>query len=207
LAPRLEAWFFDRAGKHGYVHHLYGLYPLIEMFLGGDHGYVLGYQHRDGRVHPVLGKEPVEAIEWGLPLLWSTTEAFVDALILEADLVNLWSDARPAVKDVLDLFWRHPTDEEVAAWGSFPHAAEQTHSHYARLAEPVRLTWLLESTRSYRLSLRPQSTWPAGTAAASAAPFRGLLAFRLWLYDEVPRLRRRQWLSEQFTLLIELATY
>lgn len=59
------------------------------------------------------------------------------------------------------------------------------------MAEPIRLHRVVASARRGRLQLRPDMSWPAGTARVSALPYRIALSGRQTVTGELPRVRRR----------------
>lgn len=202
LVSRLDAYYYDRAAGHGFVDHPPNLTACIEMFCAADHGTVTGYEAHDRGVRATQAAPPAAVIEWGLPLVRASISAFADTLLLDDELLDRTADARPALRDVLELFWDHPTPEEVAAWGEFPTDVDQAHSRTVPIARPVRLADVVQTARAGRLQLRPTFSWPVGTARASGPLARGLLEARWRLGRELPRARRRSaWLRDQAQLL------
>jgi FMN phosphatase YigB (HAD superfamily) len=203
LAPLLEAYHYDAAAGHGYVEHPSGLAGCIEMFCAADHGTVTGYERRDGTIAPVLAPPPTATLAWGLPLVRATAYAFADALVLDEGLVDVRADVRPAVRDLLALFWEEPTPAEVAAWGPFPIDVDQAHTKTTEMASPVDLAAVATQARATgRIQLRPTLSWPVGTARRSGPVARRLLEARFRLGAELPRARRRAaWLRDQAAVL------
>jgi FMN phosphatase YigB (HAD superfamily) len=191
LAPALDGWFYDHASRTGLVRHMFDLEACVEMFCAAEAGGVIGYARSGERVRPVLGPRRADLAEWGLGRVRATVGAFADELVLDSDLVDPAADARHAVNDVLESFWTRPTPDEVAAWSAFPLTIDMFHSRTVRIAEPIRLRRLLGSARRGRVRLRPDMSWPVGTARVSAAPFRAALGGRATLSRELPRVRLR----------------
>lgn len=184
-----EAWFFGCAPGQARVQPPPSLSALIEAFCVADHGPVTGYEWRDGVATPVTKPDPADVVGWGLPLVRATTAAFVDSLHLNEHSVDPWVDLRGAIRDVLNLFWLSPSQQEVAAWGAFPITVDQAHTALGTLAEPVRLAYVIESLRSGRPKLRRRPTWPMGTALVSGTPYRILLKSSWWLRRGWQRLK------------------
>lgn len=202
LVPHLEAYYYDRAAGHGFVDHPANLTACIEMFCAADHGTVTGYERSDGAVVPTLAQSPTAVLQWGLPPVRAAIAAFVDVLELDDELVDRHADVRPALSDVLRLFWEQPAPQEVEAWGAFPADVDQAHSRTVPIAKPVRLGEVVQTARAGRIQLRATFSWPAGTAQASGAGARRLLRARWRVLRELPRARRRAaWLRDQAALL------
>jgi hypothetical protein len=169
------------------------------MFCAGDHGAVVGFRREGDRIHPVLRTPTSPMQDWGLPLMRRTTSAFVEtfAAMLQAtpDLVDLDADLRRPIHKVMELFWLHPTPEEVHGWGSFPVEVGLISSTVLPLAEKVGLRQVARALRARSLAFRSAHSWPRATAMISSWPYRALLTAGWRLREEMPRLRRRlRWL-------------
>ena len=93
----------------------------LEAFAAADHGTLVEYAEVNGRAVPVLAAERNESvIEWGLPLLRRSVEAFCHELLLDDDAVDHRGDVREGTAGALRAFWNGPTDAEARAWGTFP---------------------------------------------------------------------------------------
>lgn len=182
LASHLEAYFFDRSRDEAYVAPLPGIQVMIEMFCVADHAPITGYTTTpDGRVGPVIDGVFDEALEWGVPRVRRVVEEFVDVLVLDDDLVDSWTDLRPAIDELLREFWTSPTPEEVAAWGAFPVASDEVHSDHYAIAKPVSSEWILEALKTRARKVRKGGGeagvghiwyWPAGVVASSPLQYR-----------------------------------
>lgn len=168
LVPALDGSFYDHAARTGYVRHMFDLEACIEMFCVAAEGSVVDYERSGDEVRPVLGPPRSDLLDWGLALMRETVAAFADDLLLDGDLVDHTADARAAVNEVLEMFWTAPAPDELQAWSSFPLTIDMFHSRTAPMAEPIRLHRVVASARRGRLQLRPDMSWPAGTARVSA---------------------------------------
>jgi len=208
LADHLRAYFFDRDRDEGYVAPVPGLQVMIEMFCVADHAPVTGYRRApDGRIEPVIDGAFGESVAWGLPRVRRAVEAFVDALVLDDDLVSPRMDMRPAVDELLREFWLSPTRDEVTAWGAFPVASDEVHSSHYPIAKPVSAEWISRAVRS-RLPGKVRKGgepgvghiwyWPAGVVANSGLQYRAAYRAYAQVRQELPRARRRvAWARER----------
>lgn len=211
LASHLQAYFFDRSRDEGYLAQVPGMQLLIEMFCVADHAPVTGYRTTpEGRVEPLIDGRFDEAVDWGLSRVRGVVEDFVDALVLDEDLVDPWMDMRPAVDELLRAFWMAPTSDEVEAWGSFPVASDEVHSDHYAIAKPVSARWALQAVKTRALRTRASDRepgvghiwyWPAGVIANSPAQYRAAYRSLSRIRRELPRTRRRvAWLRERLTV-------
>ncbi len=175
---------------------------MVEIFCSGDHGTLTDYEETPEGVRPVLTQGREAAVqEWGLPLVWRTVDAYVDALPLDATNRYLHVDAHLALTAVMRQFWEWPTRAEVDAWSSFPWEVGQgRRQRIVALAGPFRLRALATSvaraapslTRSKQAVRRAQrSEWLAASIAMSNLPARALLRPRATARDLVVRTTRR----------------
>jgi predicted HAD superfamily hydrolase len=197
---RMEAWFFDDASKHGYLPYLASTTSLIEMFCAADHGSVVGYRQEENRIKPILrtAESPMKA--WGLPRIHQITAAYADAFTqsLKGELCDPHTDVRHGLREVLRLFWLEPSPEEARWWGTFPVEVNLNNSHVRPLAAPMKTREIARSFLSGQLALRPQHSWPRGTALASSWPFRAVFSCIGFFKAGLPRFRRRMaWLEAQ----------
>lgn len=208
LASHLQAYFFDRSRDEGYVAPLPGIQVMIEMFCVADHAPVTGYTITpDGRVGPVIDGMFDEALEWGLPHVRRVVEEFVDDLLLDDELVDPWTDLRPAIDELLREFWTSPTPEEVSAWGAFPVASDEVHSDHYAIAKPVSSEWILQALKTRARKARKGGGeagvghiwyWPAGVVASSPLQYRTAYKAIARARSELPRARRRiSWLARR----------
>jgi hypothetical protein len=72
-----------------------------------------------------------------LPLYRQTVYAFGSALTCAAPLPD--GDIRPAVWQVMDASWCHPTLAEAQAWGTYPYDSDPAGTATRALARPICL--------------------------------------------------------------------
>lgn len=208
LASHLQAYHFDRSRDEGYVAALPGLQVMVEMFCVADHAPVTGYTRTpDGRVGPVIDGAFTEAVDWGLPHVRRVVDEFVSALVLDDDLVDPWTDLRPAVDELLREFWTSPTPDEVDAWGAFPVASDEVHSDHYPIAKPVSAAWIRQAVktriRQNRAGGREPGVghiwyWPAGVVANSPLQYRAAYQAITRVRRQVPRTARRaEWARQR----------
>jgi len=99
-----------------------GLLTLVELACTADHGSVVGYEDRDGTVHPIFASDQnADVVDWGLPVVHETVRNVARELLTDPELVGLSSiDLRPCILDVFSLFWTEPTKVEAEVWGAYP---------------------------------------------------------------------------------------
>jgi FMN phosphatase YigB (HAD superfamily) len=202
---RLEAWFFDDASKHGYLPYLASTTSLMEMFCAADHGSVIGYRQEGNEIQPVLRTADSPMKGWGLPRIHQITAAYADAFAqsIKAELCDPYTDVRHGLREVLRLFWLEPSSEEARWWGTFPVEVNLNNSHVRPLAAPMKTGEIARSFMAGQLVLRPQHSWPKGTALASSWPFRALFWCLNSFKAGLPRFQRRiAWFQAQFATAI-----
>ena len=206
ISPLLDAWFFDDAGKGGYLPYLASTSSLIEMFCAGSHGAVIGYEQKGNEIVPKLRSEFSPMQEWGLPILWKATADFVEAFTRTMqgaqNIVNLDVDLRHGIRDILQLFWLRPSRLEVKYWGTFPAEVNLNQTCVRALAGAVRTREIVNAVFRQR-KLRAEHTWPTGTAIASPLPYRLLLQLFWRVRAKLPRLRRRAaWMKARVATMV-----
>jgi FMN phosphatase YigB (HAD superfamily) len=177
-ASAREAYFFDERKRSGYLNVVPDIIPLMEMFCAGDHGTVVDFQTRNGRIVPVL-KEQVNqpVIDWGLPLFRRTVIAFTDSLTLDHELVDVWANVRPATVEVLRAFWTRPSGEVARAWSGFPwEDGLGLQTYRAPLARPYGWRDAFWATLHGRVKPHHRAGWLAGSLAISSPGVRFWLA-------------------------------
>ena len=164
---------------------------LVEMFCADTVGRTLGYETRDGRVHPVLEKQTnVPVVDWGLPQMQQVAVRVAELVAprLSTHVVNV--DSTACVWDVLRAFWTDPTPAEARVWGSFPWE-EEMWPPYVPIAERISAVDIAgRALRGEKQKIRRRNSWRAGSAMVSAQPWRTLLTLRTWQDDNRARLGR-----------------
>ena len=173
-APRRECWLFDKATQCGFVKAgNYAALPL-EAFCQADHGTVLGYEERGGRMVPVMqdGRRNPLMMRWGHLIVRRTICQFAEELVLDASLVNARTDSRPAIAALLASFWKTPTKEEALAWADFPFEWDQSGTNWKPLA--VRFGWndVFRSLLEGHPAKRWPWQWSEGSLCISSSPIR-----------------------------------
>lgn len=168
----VQAWMYDEIAGLGLLDDFPSSSTMVEAFCAAAQGSVEGYDVDSGGVVVPRRDSANPRVEaWGLPLVRRTVTAFVDALVLDADLVDLEADVRLPAAAACDLFWRTPRRAEALAWGPFPWEENLAPSRFTDLAtaygvEDVRRRWAGESTTAVR------RLWREGSLAMSSAPVR-----------------------------------
>jgi FMN phosphatase YigB (HAD superfamily) len=112
----LEAYFFDQRRQTGLP--IKGIRYATEIFCSANHGTVLGFKKKDGKISPILEQNlNQEEVAWWIPILRATIDCFIDNLVLDSSLVNPYSDVRECVAQVFTAFWLTPSYLEAKAWG------------------------------------------------------------------------------------------
>ncbi|WP_098060893.1 hypothetical protein [Longimonas halophila] len=196
------AYFFDAHRDAGYRNVLQGsgMYTLLETFCTADHGSVIGYEHKDNSVRPVLEPAwPARMEAWGLPIVRNAVDAFLEGLTQHPALFNATADMRPALAKCIQLFWDTPTAAEAEAWGQFPREQGGAHEKDPKPLAP-RYTWSAPAAfarygSSAHERLTHKFSWPAASLQRSSPAIRRsiekVLAMRekaRWVYHA---LRRR----------------
>ncbi len=135
-----ECYLYDHRRALGYRRRR-GFGTCVQMFCAADHGTVIGYEQRDGRVEPLLEQAVDDSlIAWGLPVVRETMRHVAEALVMDDQLVDLRADLREVASDLVAMFWSTPTRAESAAWGAFPFVGAEADGEAAKpLAS--RYTW------------------------------------------------------------------
>jgi FMN phosphatase YigB (HAD superfamily) len=160
----------------------------LEAFCAADHGTTIEYAEEAGTVVPVLeqaGNPPVS--DWGLGLMRQTVAEFADALVLDQDLVDPDSDARPVTLRALREFWMRPKESEARAWGSFPwEDGFGKETRYQRLARGYEWSHVGRAARDGRIHRFHRAAWPAASLVLTP-PLR---RFALRAAAKISRLAR-----------------
>lgn len=136
----LEAYFFDERVNQGFLDNT--IKDALELFCSANHGTALGYEERNEEVHPALEEGINQSvIDWGLPLLRESVNCFVENLLLDPGLTNLYADTRGCSAQVFEAFWLNPSVKEAAAWGDLPWEDHLPHSGGKRLLWAERYEW------------------------------------------------------------------
>ncbi len=177
-AHRREAYYFDQRAASGFLGAVPDLIPLMEMFCAGDHGTVVDFTERDGRVSPML-KEVTNrrVVDWGLPLVRRTIASFVENLVLDPALINPWADVRAVSTDVLRRFWVYPSIATARAWSDFPwEDGLGQETYWNSLARAYGWSDVVRALWRWQLEPHHRASWPAGSLKLSPRLVRFALA-------------------------------
>jgi FMN phosphatase YigB (HAD superfamily) len=171
-----HCYFFDDDRQVGYGNDLRFLATPIEIFCAANHGVVMGYQERQGVIHPVLREEcNSSAMSWGLETVHRTIGQFVDCLHLDPSLVNERADLRPCTSSLLKCFWKTPLLSEAVAWGRHQFEADQAGAYQLPLASPYSLKDVWDTYRRGGNPRRNDCEWKPGSMAMTHPVVRKLI--------------------------------
>ena len=167
-----HAYMLDERTNSGFMGNWDRFFLFTETFFVGDHGSVLRFTDDDDTIRPVLtNAKNQELIDWGLPIVWDTVAHFADALLLDVDLVNPWSDLRQTLVDVLAPFFDNPSAIEASSWGGFPWEEEGPDGQleWHALASPYGWSDVIRTFRSGQIPRSHAAHWTGGSVALSSA--------------------------------------
>lgn len=171
---RLGYWNQLPARGHGVLRLNHALW---EIFLSADHGSVLGYREAGGKfVAELREARNKRALSWGVATLQAAVLKFAECWLEVGARPMLNSREWLAVARAVYLkFYRQPTLEEAATWGSISFADGQLEQEFHCLTPPLGgPPWRGISHRH-----RPLYWWPEGAQAQQACwPLRLYLALR-----------------------------
>lgn len=164
-----DAYLFDGGRCVGAAYQaIPGLTHLLETFCAGSHGLVTGYERTGARVWPVFKEAENEgALRWGLPTLRATVARFVNAVVLDRDIVELDADLRPAIAALLAALALGPEPGEASAWGPFPFNDDQTEALTRQLAYPYGAGEVATALLLGRERWKYHRYWPAASRRLS----------------------------------------
>lgn len=168
-----EAYMYDHRRGRG-LRRKRGFGTCVQMFCAADHGTVTGYDEQAGQIIPTLQVEHDDAVaSWGLPVMREAIDQFLDHLVLDPDVLDPYADVRRVSCDLVDLFWRHPTTREAAAWGSFPfEGADATDDVTRPLAHAYTPSYIRDAVRGGRFPDLGWQHWYEASLALSSSPVR-----------------------------------
>jgi predicted HAD superfamily hydrolase len=150
---------------------------IVELFLTGDHGSVVRYEEKNGKVEPVLQSvENNTALKWGLHHHQSAIVASAEELArcFDFNSVEMNLVAKLATKNFFNFFYK-PLPEEAEIWRKLPFGSNQEDSLYYSLV-PNLSKW--EATMAIGFpSRRPVGFWLEGSAALKQSPIAGPFSF------------------------------
>lgn len=173
-SKRLFAYVYDTARGEGLQWRVPDVPFIVETFCMGDHGIFAGYRREaDGRISATLRSERnAGADPWGLGIYRSTLLTVAE----EVDL-DIASDARPLVHELMKAFWLHPTRDEAQVWGSYPYDSDPTGTAARPLARPFSFGEVTSGLIRGRVS-RDDRAWIRGSLTLSS-PFARFISRKL----------------------------
>ena len=160
---------------------------LFEVFCTATHGTTIRYaRSEDGSTRPVLASATNEEAEnWGLRIQQESVQAFTRDLLSVARLAQLdllahVGDLSTAASLMIAKLIGEPTRSEAEALGSFPHAADQSHTGLLEIAPPLPVSPLEWFRRLRNRGHAPLiSYWPEGSIIRTFGRSLGLVIIRL----------------------------
>jgi hypothetical protein len=160
---------------------------LFEVFCTATHGTTVRYaRSADGSTQPVLASATnEEAEDWGLRIQQESVQAFTRNLLsiarlAQIDLLAHVGDLSAAASLMIAKLIGEPTRNEAEALGSFPHAADQSHTGLLEIAPPLPVSPLEWSRRLRNRGHAPLiSYWPEGSIVRTFGRPLGLVIIRL----------------------------
>lgn len=124
-----KAYFFDR-NQNEQADMILGspdICVLMEVFCAADHGTVLDFRERSGRVVPICADHAwVEiANDWGLAKFREVVLSVAQRVRVDDLTVDDIERNKPAVASLLRAFWKNPDNAEACKWSAFPWDAGQ----------------------------------------------------------------------------------
>ncbi len=194
-----QAYLFDEGRKLGYRNVLHpgsAIFTVMEVFCTADHGTVTGYRTNGEAVIPTLESTWRERmLEWGLPVVRRTLDAFVDGLTDYADGLSDRANARDAFMELLTTFWHDPSSAEAHAWGAFPREIGQGDETTVKpLAPPNHWTSLPQYARhgsQAHQHIGHRFSWPQGALVRSSFALQSSIDLTLRIRRRLIRMARK----------------
>jgi hypothetical protein len=166
---------------------------LFEIFTSADHGSVIDYREKDGRIEPAFrGTGNNTALEWGLTALQGGILRFCSSWVEDGPGETLPLNAyQETTRQIYRKFYRQPTGEEARVWGTFRHSDQQAEDKYEYLV-PDMSCWRMVGTLLFNRTHRP-FWWFEGAIA------RGGFVLPLQLYIFL-RAAKRRWIDKACVL-------
>ena len=173
---QISGWFGDEVRRCGYG-PTPGRAALMEVICAADHGTTLGYERDGDRIRLQLNETQARAaLDWGLPVVRSTMARFMDELCLDREFVDLDTDVRPAISEIMAMLWESPTREEAQVWGRFPFESTSGRGDLpAPLASRYRLGEVMASLARRELRDRTWFEWSAASEQLSGPIAAGII--------------------------------
>jgi predicted HAD superfamily hydrolase len=158
---------------------------LLELFARGDHGPLMGFSEKNGRIVPNFGQIP-DRQQAEVRLFQSAVLSFVAHAERAAELVPNADLACAVIENYLDFF-RAPERSEAEAISAIEHADQMLEQRYTSLCRPMSCGEALTACTDYHL--RPPGWWLAGQAQLGPAPvlrvYQAAKHIKWWLKSRV----------------------
>jgi hypothetical protein len=141
---------------------------IIETFCMSDHGIVADYQREpDGHIEGIAETPANPAVQaWGFDIFRSTVYEFCDRIEWSGVPPTAPIELRSVISRLLHAFWMTPTQQEAAAWGSYPYDSDPLARATRPLARPFDPNHLKAVVRGEPI-IREDRAWLQGSLALS----------------------------------------
>lgn len=183
-----HTYFSDHPLRRGHRGRLNEVY--LNVFGGADHGATVGYERDADLMVPILASDRDRDLRsWGRLIIHETILSFVDGSWLDPGALDLEVDMRPAIADVLRMFFGSPSAAEARAWGTYPFDPGDDGVVSGSLAKPLSIRQLPGALRHGRITTRGNE-WREGSLAITPPVTRALLRSGLAIRNRLARLVR-----------------
>jgi hypothetical protein len=190
-AEHPEAYLLDLKSRTGL--DVAGIVTALEMFCTADHGTLVRYRRSEGKIEPVVREGMQDAVlNWGYGLIVDVVLRFAEEVYLDQDVLDAWTDLRPALSELFNAFWLAPTHAEAERWGTFPFEdgwGEQ--SIFLQLSSPYIAAEVVECLARRRSPWHHRHDWKGGSIALSRSPTRQVMKALVFAGTRSPTLYRR----------------
>ena len=130
-------------------------------------------KHEDGTIEILYRESHLEEEEsaWDVNLVNDMIVEFAKTIDLETYITDLDANLRPALRDIIQMFWHDPTAEEVKIWGQFPFESVSSGKGVYSLCEPYQCRDIVAGICPSILPIHRRQ-WRHGSLAASPAPIK-----------------------------------
>ena len=147
-SDNMYAWFSDCENPRRLDADEY-IIPMTELFTAADHGGVVRYVRKDGRVTPILKSETNQTgMEWGVQTqqegILKYAENALD-LLTRDDVECMDNEVVNFLERNYRLFFTQPDRFEAETYGRYPLAEEQNEAYHMPMAQPYTIRDLLRS--------------------------------------------------------------
>ncbi len=139
---------------------------MFELFAAADHGSVVGYQAKDGRILPLMEAQANEAaLNWGLISLQEAVLKFTDTWLAHQPAYDYpQPEFHSVTREIYRLFYEDPTQAEALAWAAFPYSTDQIERYFEGMIPQWTAGEILRAL--INPERRPVGWWMEGTLSA-----------------------------------------